>query len=442
MLELSALRGRLDRREVSCVELAEEAVHRLDTDGRRLGAVVNLLEDRALAAARRADRELAAGPSRGPLHGIPYGVKDLLCAAEGPTTWGSPVYRDRVIDRDAAAVEALDRAGAVLVAKLATDELAGALGAEISTASISGPCRNPHDPGAFAGSSSGGPAAAVGAGLLPFALGTETIGSILEPAAFCGTSGLRPTAGRVDMRGVMPVATSLDRLGPLAARPSDCAAVLGALDPEGRSSRPIRTIGVPRDAIAGVDDEVAEAFRRAVGRLENLGVAVRPVDAIDLPVAAAALLILVQEFTDAHRELLLSPLLDDLAVAENKRNAAAWLAVPEHAHVVAREVGERATAAVDVLLQSVDALVYPAHPTPAPPIDVRFDEWLGERRTHWLRAAGPLAGLPAVTVSVGRATAGLPVGVSLVGPRHADDALLRVADAVHADVWDQVSSRR
>ena len=174
------------------VDLAETALTRLDEVGRSLNAVVTLTRERALAEARRADDELAAGIDRGPLHGIPYGAKDLLAADGYPTTWGAPPLRDQVFAVDAAVVARLKEAGAVLCAKLATVEIAGGMGYDQPDAALTGPGRNAWDPEAWAGGSSSGSGAAVAARLVPFAIGSETWGSIHCPAAFNGATGLRP----------------------------------------------------------------------------------------------------------------------------------------------------------------------------------------------------------------------------------------------------------
>jgi aspartyl-tRNA(Asn)/glutamyl-tRNA(Gln) amidotransferase subunit A len=183
--------------KLSPVMLAEASMTRLETGGRALNAVVTVTRDRALEQARRAERELAAGHDRGPLHGIPYGAKDLLATSGGiPTTWGAAPFRDRCFDHDATVIRRLEDAGAVLVAKLAMVELAGGMGYRQPNASFTGPGISPWAPDAWSGGSSSGSGSAVGAGLVPFAIGSETWGSILGPATYCSVSGLRPTYGR------------------------------------------------------------------------------------------------------------------------------------------------------------------------------------------------------------------------------------------------------
>ena len=182
---------RLRARRMTASELAELFLERLERFGPRYNCLVTVTPDRALEAAARADRELSAGRARGPLHGIPFGAKDLLAAKGYPTTWGAEPYRGQRFDDDATVVARLEAAGAVLVAKLAMVELAGGMGYRQADASFTGPGKTPWNPDYWSGGSSTGPAAAVAAGLVPFAIGSETSGSILTPAAYCGSPGRR-----------------------------------------------------------------------------------------------------------------------------------------------------------------------------------------------------------------------------------------------------------
>src|SRR5437667_6383835 len=186
------------------------------------------MPERALDEARRADRALAKKDG-GPLTGVPYGAKDLLAARGAPTTWGAPPYRDQIFGQDATVVAKLKRSGAVLAAKLAMVELAGGGGYRYPSASLQGPGRNPWNTERWSGGSSSGSGAAVGAGLVPFAIGSETSGSIGTPSAYCGVTGLRPTYGLVSRKGGMALSWTVDKLGPMARTAEDCAAVLEAI---------------------------------------------------------------------------------------------------------------------------------------------------------------------------------------------------------------------
>jgi aspartyl-tRNA(Asn)/glutamyl-tRNA(Gln) amidotransferase subunit A len=229
-LPLRELATLVRARRVSPIELTEEFLTRLERLGPRYNAVVTVTRDRALAEARRAEGEIASGDWRGPLHGIPYGAKDLLATRGGvPTTWGAAPLRQQVFEHDATVIRRLEAAGAVLAAKLAMVELAGGAGYRQPRASFTGPGRSPWGEDAWSGGSSSGSASAVAAGLVPFALGSETWGSIVSPAANCGVTGLRPTLGRVSRHGAMALSWSLDKIGPLGLTADDCGLVLAAI---------------------------------------------------------------------------------------------------------------------------------------------------------------------------------------------------------------------
>src|SRR5205807_5998231 len=239
----------------------------------------------------------AAGHYKGPLHGIPYGAKDLLATSGGiPTTWGAAPFRHQRFDYDATVVRRLEEAGAVLVAKLAMVELAGGMGYRQPNASFTGPGISPWGAEAWSGGSSSGSGSAVGAELVPFAIGSETWGSILSPAAYCGISGLRPTYGRVSRHGAMALCWTLDKLGPLALTADDCGLVLEAIagadsaDPTA-SERPYRyevaerrgfRFGVIPDVTDGCEEAVVANFRRSLEELAKIGM-VEEVTLPDLP---------------------------------------------------------------------------------------------------------------------------------------------------------------
>lgn len=227
--DATALQRLLTRGSLSSLELTDLYLARLDTYGAAYGAVVTVMHDRARAEAKRADRERAAGRVRGPLHGVPYSVKDLLATVGAPTTWGAAPYREQRFDYDATVVKRLGAAGAVLLAKLAMVELAGGFGYDEANASFTGPGRTPWNRAYWSGGSSSGSAAAVSAGLVGFAIGSETSGSILFPATSCGVTGLRPTYGRVSRHGAMALCWSLDKLGPIARSARDADTILRAI---------------------------------------------------------------------------------------------------------------------------------------------------------------------------------------------------------------------
>ena len=223
------LGAKLRAKEVTSVQLAEFFLSRLDKFGPVYNAVVRVTRDLALAQAKQADEELKAGKDRGPLHGIPFGVKDLLATKGIPTSWGAAPLKDQVIDEDATVVVRLREAGAVLCAKLAMVELAGGFGYKQADASFTGPGLCAWDKTCWSGGSSSGPGSAVGAGLVPFAIGSETWGSIMTPAGYNGIAGMRPTYGRVSRHGAMALSWTMDKLGPMCRTADDCGLVLDAI---------------------------------------------------------------------------------------------------------------------------------------------------------------------------------------------------------------------
>jgi Asp-tRNA(Asn)/Glu-tRNA(Gln) amidotransferase A subunit family amidase len=233
------------RKQLRSVELTQMYLDRLKRYNSKLLCAVTITEELAMKQARAADQEIEAGKYRGPLHGIPYGVKDL-CSVKGyPTTWGAAPFKNRVIDADATVVSRLSDAGAVLIAKLATGELA------LDDQWFAGQTKNPWDLSMGSQGSSAGPASATAAGLVGFSIGTETGGSIVEPSGICGATGLRPTFGRVSRYGAMALSWSLDKIGPICRSVEDCALVLAAI--QGRDEQDLATADVPFNWDASLD---------------------------------------------------------------------------------------------------------------------------------------------------------------------------------------------
>lgn len=216
-------------KQISSVELTQFFLNRLKTYSPKLNSVITLTDDLALRQAKRADAELKAGRYRGPLHGIPYGAKDLLATKGYKTTWGAEPYQDQMLDTDATVIRKLEAAGAVLCAKTTLGALA------MGDVWFGGMTRNPWNLNAGSSGSSAGSASSVAAGLLPFAIGTETLGSIVSPSTVCGTTGLRPTFGRVSRHGAMALSWSMDKIGPITRSVEDCALVFNAIyGPDGQ----------------------------------------------------------------------------------------------------------------------------------------------------------------------------------------------------------------
>jgi Asp-tRNA(Asn)/Glu-tRNA(Gln) amidotransferase A subunit family amidase len=451
--------GHLRARRLSAVDLAEWSVRRLETIGPKLGAVVTVTRDRALAQAHRANQELLAGRDRGPLHGIPYGAKDLLATKGIPTAWGAEPLRGQVFDDDATVVQRLEDAGAVLVAKLAMVELAGGLGYNNPDASFTGPGRTPWNPEHWSGGSSSGSAAAVAAGLVPFAIGSETSGSILTPAAFCGVTGLRPTYGLVSRHGAMALCWTLDKLGVLARGADDCGIVLSAIagpDPHDPTTgetfryreRPAKSghpgqrfkVGVLRHATVDTDPDVESHFKQALAALHDVADLELDVPFPDLPYREAVGVIVDAEGAAAFRDLIESGKVKQLRDASDRIGGYAMMMTRAVDYVDAMRTRVAMRAELDALLSRYDALLAPARTRLAPPIGRDFDApepgsppapepAPDAPRAPATIAAGNLAGLPAIAVPMGFGKDRLPTSLQLLGRAFSEGTLLSLAVA-------------
>ena len=451
------LGAQLRARTFTAVELTELALRRLETIGSKLGAVVTLTRERAMSEAHRANQELLSGKDRGPLHGIPYGLKDLVAAKGAPTSWGALPLREQTTPADATVTKRLEQAGAVLVAKLALVELAGGMGYNNPDASFTGPGRTPWNPDYWSGGSSSGSAAAVAAGLVAFAIGSETSGSILTPSAFCGVTGLRPTYGLVSRHGAMALAWTLDKLGPFARSASDCALVLAAIagpDPEdattsgdtfrykapaGKPARRFR-LGVLRNATLESDADVEAGFKQAVAALHELAEVETDVAFPDRPYGDAVRLIVSAEGAAALRELVESGKVKQLRDRADRVRGFARLMTPavDYIDVMRARVAMRAE--LDTLVSRYDALVAPTRTKLAPRIGEDFDAPTpgsppqpdpkpGAPRPPATIPAGNLAGLPALALPMGFGKDGLPVSLQLLGRAFSESTLVAIGDA-------------
>jgi len=432
-------------RRVSPVELAETFLERLQRIGPRYNAVVTVTRDRALSQARRAEREIAAGHWRGALHGIPFAVKDLLATSGGiPTTWGAAPLRDQAFDFDATVIERLESAGAVLVGKLAMVELAGGMGYRQPAASFTGPGISPWGVDAWSGGSSSGSGSAVGAGLVPFAIGSETWGSILSPAANCGVSGLRPTYGRVSRHGAMALCWTLDKLGPIGLTADDCGIVLEAIagpDPRDpttarrafhyetgdRSGRHFR-FGMIRGVADTAEDAVRDAFGRSLDVLRTIGTVVE-ITLADLPYEAITRTILMAEAASAFEDMIESGAIAGLTAPEDRFTAYARDAILAKDYIRALRLRTVVAREADRVLSELDALVAPGRPALASPIDREFRSASRGNVPDVMGAIGNAAGLPAIAVPNGFNEAGLPTSLQFMGRAWEENAVLAAARA-------------
>lgn len=439
---VSDLGSLLRSRRASAADLTSHFLERLERLGPRFNAVVTVLRDSALAEARERDKELAAGKSRGPLHGIPYGVKDLLATKGAPTTWGAQPYRNQMLDADATVVRRLRKAGAVLCAKLAMVELAGGMGYNQAFASFTGPGKSPWDTSRWSGGSSSGPGSAVGAGLIPFAIGSETWGSIQFPAAFCGVSGLRPTYGRVSRHGAMALSWTMDKLGPLARTAEDCGLVLAAiagpdpLDPSAIAGRFVAPrpalarrfrVGVLRGTRDKTQPEVLRNFEASLAILSQYAEVVEDLELPDLPYDPAAGIIIDAEAASAFEPLFESGRITELTAPEDRLGGYPGQVVLAKDYLRALRIRRLAGTALDRLLSGVDALAGPSLPTVAWPLHIPFDKVYPEYPGGTsIGGAANLCGVPGLFLMNGVGEAGLPTSLQLTGRALSEGILLAI----------------
>ncbi len=439
------LSERVRARDISPIDLTNLYLERLERLGPHFNAVVAVTRERALSQAQAAESEIAAGQYRGPLHGIPYGAKDLLATSGGiPTTWGAAPFRHQVFDADATVIQKLEAAGAILVAKLAMVELAGGMGYYQPHASFSGPCRNPWDRNAWTGGSSSGSGAAVCAGLVPFAIGSETWGSILGPANHCGVAGLRPTYGRVSRFGAMALCWTLDKLGPLCLTADDCGLVLDAIaghDPADPTSsqqpymydaKPIERrfrLGMPTDVTDDVDDDVRRHFEQALDVLSEVAT-IETIALPALPYEAMTRIILNAEAASAFDEFIDQGQTAQLTAPEDHYGPYPRSAILATDYIRALRLRGRMAKEIDGLFDGdggFDALIGPSRATPASGIDENFRSALHGSAPDVLGAIGNGAGLPAISVPNGFTSEGRPTGIQFMGRAYAENTVLAIA---------------
>jgi len=437
---LGTLARLLSQRKVSSLELTELALARLERFGPTYGAVVTIMHDRARSAAKRADRERAAGTVRSPLHGIPYGAKDLLAATGAPTTWGAAPFRDQRFNYDATTIAKLSSGGAVLTAKLAMIELAGGFGYDDADASFTGPGRTPWNRNYWSGGSSSGSGAAVSAGLVPFAIGSETSGSIVYPATLCGVTGLRPTFGRVSRHGAMALCWSLDKLGPLSRTPSDALTVLrviagadaGDVTAETQPFPPLRRrprVGVIAKSTRKIMPAIRANFEATLKVLAEYCDLVDGVPFPDFPYGDAATAIVNAEGASAFRDVIESGKSRELQSSDDRvggYEAYATLAVD---YVDACRLRRPIIDAFEKSFSSFDAIVAPTTVNVAYPIGVKFSVSDAKYDGAGVDSisAGNLAGVPAIALPNGFAPENLPTGVTFIGRPWCEAKLVQIA---------------
>ncbi|MBV9304182.1 MAG: amidase [Acidobacteriaceae bacterium] len=451
-LSIRELQAHLRKHSFSPVELAKSYLDRSQRIGSKLNAYVTITEELALEQARAAEREILAGRHRGPLNGIPYALKDLVAVKGYPTTWGARPYADQKLEYNATVVEKLNQAGAVLIGKAAMIELAGGLGYTNGYASLTGPCKNPWNPDCWTCGSSSGSGAIVAAGLAPWALGSDTRGSIICPASWCGVSGLRPSFGRVSRYGAMTIAWSMDKLGPMACTADDCGVILSVIAhdardhdslqpseahfrypaPELEPRMPLR-VGRLTNVWNKIDLQVQQAATEALRVLERAGARVSDAQMPDGPFEQAAELTILIEAASAFQTLIDSGECAKLADPLGQINGYASRAFSASDYLQIQRVRTILQQKVDKLFDSFDVLTTAGQPDLAQPLVQPTSKTPPhEERAEPVEPRAPdgvssLCGLPAIAVPCGFSSNGLPLAIQFIGRAGNDHAVVAAA---------------
>jgi aspartyl-tRNA(Asn)/glutamyl-tRNA(Gln) amidotransferase subunit A len=465
-LTLHQARERLERREITAAALTEALLARIAKIDPQVRAFITVAADSALAEARTADQALADG-SAGPLTGIPLAVKDLICTRGLRTTCASRILENFVPPYDAEVIRRLKAAGAILLGKLNMDEFA--MGSSTENSGFF-PTHNPWDLSRIPGGSSGGSAAAVAAGMCLGALGSDTGGSIRQPAAHCGVVGLKPTYGRVSRYGLVAFASSLDQIGPLAKDVTDAALLLNAIaghDPRDATAVPEAvpdytaflqkglggvTVGIPREyqAAAGLDPEVAAAVEKAVALLRDLGAQCVDVSLPHAAYAVAAYYVIAPSEASSNlarydgvkygfRDTGKTDLMEMYRSTRSRgfgREVKRRIIIGTYClsagyydayYGKASQVRTLIRGDFEAAFKNCDVLISPVAPTPAFKIGEKIDDPLTMYLSDMFTLSANLAGIPGMSIPCGFSEAGLPIGLQLLGPHFSEGRLFRVA---------------
>jgi aspartyl-tRNA(Asn)/glutamyl-tRNA(Gln) amidotransferase subunit A len=420
----------LRQKEISPVDLTNACLARIEQLNPTINAFITVTRDSALAQARAAENEIRAGNWRGPLHGIPIGLKDLIDTAGVKTTCGSALFAERVPTEDAAVVRRLKDAGAVLLGKHNMQEFAWG---GTSTSSHYGPVRNPWDRERIAGGSSGGSAAAVASGMCFGAVGSDTGGSVRQPAAFCGIVGLKPTYGLVNMHGVFSLSPSLDHLGPLCRSVADTELMLQVIADYVPTAQVITKtrVGIARSGFfEDIDAEIETAFNEALNEIRAFSDDVVEVKLPDTPAAVQG-----PEVYALHaKNFAESPEKYGRWMQERLKQAAT---IDPTAYTEARKQLDQLRQSIGTIFKDVDFVVTPTSPVPPITISEALNMSPNPAGELWLRNTRPFNayGLPTISIPCGYTRAGLPIGLQIAGPNFGEAGLLAFARAFALAPW-------
>jgi aspartyl-tRNA(Asn)/glutamyl-tRNA(Gln) amidotransferase subunit A len=443
-LSVRELGDQMRARKISPVELTESYLARSESLGPKLNAYATITRELALKQARAAEAEIAAGHYRGPLHGVPYGLKDLIAVEGYPTTWGAKPFANQKFNYNATLVDKLNRAGAVLIGKVAMIELAGGLGYSSAHASLQGASKNPWNMKYWTCGSSSGSGAVVSAALAPWALGSDTRGSTICPGAWCGISALRPSFGRVSRYGAMAIAWSMDKLCPMARTADDCGLVLSVIGghdpkdidsvpgdfrypaPELEPKKPLR-IGRLTNAWNKLDPGLDDCVSAALRILEQNGALVSDVAIPDGPYEQVAELTIQMEAVSSFQDLIESGRCFELEDPLGKINGYAGSEFSVTDYLQVQRVRTFLQKQIDGLFEHYDVLATAGESSAASLIEDVDDDSEGPIGTREPDGISSLCGLPALTVPCGFSKNNLPFGVQFIGRAQNDHTVIAAA---------------
>jgi aspartyl-tRNA(Asn)/glutamyl-tRNA(Gln) amidotransferase subunit A len=468
-LTIASTRSAIAEKRITATGLVEDSYRKIKSDDPEIHAWLSLCEERALAQARHVDDLAAKGDALPPLAGVPVGIKDVMVTRGVRTTAGSKILESFIPPYDCTAVARLEAAGAIVLGKLNCDEFA--MGSSNENSAY-GPVHNPRDKSRVPGGSSGGSAAAVAAGMAVATLGSDTGGSIRQPASFCGVVGLMPTYGRVSRYGLIAFASSLDHIGPLTRTVRDAAVVLSVIaghdpmdstsadvpvpDYETNLSKPVRglKLGIPKEYFGeGLDPEVRDGVQAAIARLAAQGAEIVPISLPHTPYAVPAYYVIATAEASANlarydgvRYGYRSPQARTLAEmyrrsrdegfgAEVKRRIMLGTYVLSAGYydayyLKAQKVRTLLARDFQTAFQLVDAIVTPTAPTAAFKLGEKTDDPLAMYLADIYTVTGDLAGVPGISVPCGKTSSGLPIGLQILGRHFDEGTVLRIAQAV------------
>ncbi len=446
---ISELSKLLKNKTISPVELTSYFLDKLETQGSDYNAIAHINRSSAINQAKKAESQIMKDQYIGSLHGIPFAAKDLLSTNDGsPTSWGAKPFINNIYNIESTVISNLKNSGAILCAKTSMVEFAGGMGYQQPDASAFGPGINPWNKAYWSGGSSSGSGSAVSAGLIPFAIGSETWGSILSPAANCGVTGLRPTFGIVSRYGSMVLSWTLDKIGPLALSAKDSNIIIKhmigkdekdeySINNKFNSNIKIPSnikIGIPKNINKNMQDEVKKNFESTLKILQSKYQVIE-IDLPEIPISAATRTILLAEVSAAFENVFDEKIQSQLNAKETHYSVLATNTVLAKDYIKSLRIQNVTNKKMNDLFTDIDVIISPVKPTTASKIDENFrwatrKDFNEEHPTTSIGAIGNLIGLPAISIPNGFDKKGLLTSFQIMSNKHKHDLIIKLAEFI------------